>query len=189
MKIGIISDIHCDIIALRMALEQMQPVDQVLCAGDLVLQYRFSNEVVALIRESDIPSIRGNHDEVILSSAGAAMRASGSIHPENLTFVEQLPDVLEFHIDGKHLVMMHTSRLDPTGGGRDLGDGAEAAADVLIVGHTHQPIVTQVGKTLVINPGSLGQPRNPDFPHRRTYAILDTQTWQADIHDFDLPLA
>ena len=188
MKIGIISDIHCDVTALRMALEQMQPVDHILCAGDLVLQYRFSNAVVDLIRQHHIPTIKGNHEDAILSSAGAALRASGCIRPDNLAFVEQLPDVLELEIEGKEVIVMHTSRMDPTGGGRDLGDGSESRADVLIVGHTHQPIVTQVGKTLLINPGTLGQPRDPDHPHRRTYARLDTADWHATIHAFDLPL-
>jgi diadenosine tetraphosphatase ApaH/serine/threonine PP2A family protein phosphatase len=32
-------------------------------------------------------------------------------------------------------------------------------ADVLIVGHTHTPFVRTVGKTTIVNPGSLGQPK------------------------------
>ncbi len=54
----------------------------------------------------------------------------------------------------------------------------------LVVGHTHQPSISIENGTLVINPGSLGQPRNPAFPHRRTYAILDTDGWSAEIGEF-----
>ena len=32
-------------------------------------------------------------------------------------------------------------------------------ADVLVVGHTHTPFVRTVGKTTIVNPGSLGQPK------------------------------
>ena len=32
-------------------------------------------------------------------------------------------------------------------------------ADVLIVGHTHTPFIRTVGKTTIVNPGSLGQPK------------------------------
>lgn len=198
MRIGIISDIHCDVRALERALKEMQDVDRVLCAGDMVLQYRFSNEVVDIIRHYGIPTVQGNHEAAVLSSAGAAMRANGAIRPDNLTFTENLPSLMEMMIENKQFIMMHTSPLDPTGGGRDLRDGMatgdgliaqvpESRADVLIVGHTHKPIVAQVGRTLVINPGSLGQSRDPANPHLRTYAIMDTSTWSASISSFNLP--
>ncbi len=193
MRLGIISDIHCDARALQRALEEMQPVDHVLCAGDLVLQYRFSNEVVDIVRKWPITTVWGNHDAAVLSSAGAALRASGSVGPENLSFIESLPASLEMEIDGKRIVVTHTSRLDPANTGPDYsidhhGGRPEANADALIVGHTHWPVITTVGKTLLINPGSLGQPRNPDSPSLRTYAVLDTERWQAAIHSFDQPL-
>ncbi len=201
LRIAIISDVHCDVPALQRALKEVQSADLVLCAGDLVLQYRFSDEVVDIMRQWRIACVAGNHEAAILSSAGAPLRASGTIRPDNLDYLENLPSLLEREIDGKRIVMMHTSPLDPTGGGRELRDDLapdravgqpdghtnhlpESNADVLIVGHTHLPVVSKVGKTLLINPGSLGQPRNPDHPHLRTYAILDTITWQASIESF-----
>ena len=44
-------------------------------------------------------------------------------------------------------------------------------ADVICVGHTHQPYVLEVGDKLVINPGSVGQPRDGD--PRASYAIVE----------------
>jgi diadenosine tetraphosphatase ApaH/serine/threonine PP2A family protein phosphatase len=44
-------------------------------------------------------------------------------------------------------------------------------ADVVCVGHTHQPYVLEVGGKLVINPGSAGQPRDGD--PRASYAIVE----------------
>ncbi|MEK6739155.1 MAG: metallophosphoesterase, partial [Planctomycetota bacterium] len=66
MRIGIVSDIHCNHEALRVALERMGGVDELLCAGDSVYQFRFSNEVMALLRERGARYILGNHEEVLL---------------------------------------------------------------------------------------------------------------------------
>src|SRR5207247_9426411 len=46
-------------------------------------------------------------------------------------------------------------------------------ADVICVGHTHHPYVLEVGNKLVINPGSVGQPRDGD--PRAAYAIIENQ--------------
>lgn len=192
MKIGIISDIHGDVRALRRALDEMQPVDQVLCAGDLVLQYRFSNEVFDIVRERGIRSVRGNHEEAILSSAGEPLRTSGTISPVNLEMLEALPPLLEMEVGGKLLVMVHSSPLDPMNDGRIRlsGDGnhlPESKADVLVVGNTHWPMIARTGRALIINPGSLGEPRDPANPYKRTYAILDTLTWKVEIRGFVQP--
>jgi predicted phosphodiesterase len=44
-------------------------------------------------------------------------------------------------------------------------------ADVICVGHTHHPYVLEVGDKLVINPGSVGQPRDGD--PRAAYAVIE----------------
>src|SRR5919206_520276 len=49
-------------------------------------------------------------------------------------------------------------------------------ADVVCVGHTHQPYVLPVGDKLVINPGSIGQPRDGD--PRAAYAVIDNNEVQ-----------
>ncbi|MSQ22538.1 MAG: metallophosphoesterase [Dehalococcoidia bacterium] len=192
MKIGIISDIHGDVRALRRALDEMQPVDRVLCAGDLVLQYRFSNEVFDIIRERGILTVRGNHEEAILASGGEPLRNSGTISPANLGMLQTLPQFLEMQLDGKRLVMVHTSPLDPANDIRlrQALNGThlpEMDADILVVGNTHRTMIGQVGNALLINPGSLGEPRDPANPYKRTYAVLDTATWEAVIQGFTQP--
>ena len=42
--------------------------------------------------------------------------------------------------------------------------------DVVCVGHTHQPYVLEVGDKLIINPGSVGQPRDGD--PRAAYVVI-----------------
>ena len=226
MKIGIVSDIHCDLQAFETALSELKGVDQIICAGDMNLQYRFSNEISEIIQKYRIPVVRGNHDTAILAPAGAVLRKSGNIKPDNLQHLQKIPLTLSWNIDGKLVMMMHTSPLDPTGGtdggragvflpgegdrlapiendksavsiGTDDNSASgklakipnhllpEAKADILIVGHTHRPLITNIGNQLLVNPGSLGQPRDPKRSTFRTYAIVDTSTWEANIHGFE----
>ena len=63
MKIGIVSDIHAQPKALRHALEDMSSVDKVLCAGDVISDYRFCAETVELLQQAGVQCIQGNHEE------------------------------------------------------------------------------------------------------------------------------
>ncbi|MBM3347922.1 MAG: metallophosphoesterase family protein, partial [Betaproteobacteria bacterium] len=75
MRIGIVSDIHCNAKGLRAALAAMGTVDELICAGDSIHEYRFSNEVVALLRERGAHVILGNHDEGFLGPHGERARS------------------------------------------------------------------------------------------------------------------
>ena len=59
----------------------------------------------------------------------------------------------------------------------------EFGVDVLILGHTHEPMVERVGTTLVVNPGSTTEPRQRD--RRRTMAIVDLHSLTAQIETID----
>lgn len=52
-----------------------------------------------------------------------------------------------------------------------------------MMGHTHLPYVRTVGARLVINPGSVGQPRDQD--PRTSCAILDPVRMRAEILRLD----
>ena len=51
LKVGIVSDLHCNLEGLDLALQAMGDVDELLCLGDSIFEYRFSNEVVARLKE------------------------------------------------------------------------------------------------------------------------------------------
>ena len=53
MRIGIVSDIHGNARGLALALERMGTVDELLCAGDMVEEFRFSNKTVEILRDRD----------------------------------------------------------------------------------------------------------------------------------------
>lgn len=194
MRIGLLSDIHCNAGALERALEQMDTCDAILCAGDLVYQFRFSNEVLELLERRQVLAIPGNHDKMILYTRGHPLLSSPQVDRRRLQFLADLPSNRELTIAGKRLAMFHGAPWDDVAGPiahyifpgdrRLLGMLGRVDADVVVLGHTHVPFCTRVGNMLVVNPGSCGEAR--DESQTGSYAILDTQT--EDVQFFRVPL-
>lgn len=184
MRIGIVSDIHCNAAALDRAVEQMGDVDEILCAGDACYQYRFSNEVAERLRQLGGRYVLGNHEEILLSEAGARAQASPTVDHALLEWTRDQPQLLRTEIDGKRLLMFHATPWAPY---KDylfphdpqLQRLAEEEADFIIYGHTHAPLVTRIGRALIVNPGSAGEMRGAD--QVLTYAVLDTADDHAEI--------
>ncbi len=67
MKIALFSDVHANLPALESFFESIeaQKPDAIYCLGDLVGYNIWSNEVINAIRKKGIPTIAGNHDEMI----------------------------------------------------------------------------------------------------------------------------
>ena len=59
MKIGIVSDIHCNVQGLQLALDAMGDIDELLCLGDAIFEYQFSNGVIACCATAARTSSRG----------------------------------------------------------------------------------------------------------------------------------
>ncbi len=192
MRLGIVSDIHCNIASLDMALERMGAVDEVLCAGDAIFQFRFSNEVIGRLREVGARLVLGNHEEVVLSPQGERVRAQPDVDQDLLKWLSKQPDRIDTVIGGKRITMFHGSHracgeyVYPQNAlMKEFGD---LGADYVIHGHTHCAMTHQVNGTLVINPGSAGQPRDPWNGFRSSYAVLDTQSGEVTLDVYDDPV-
>jgi putative phosphoesterase len=193
MLLGIMSDVHCNAQAMRRALDELSGhVDDVLLAGDAVLQYRFSNEVIESIRDLGITYVVGNHELTLLSQDGERARAASGVRRRNLDFMAESPTQHERQVSGKRLLMVHASPFAPYSeylfpGSPELARCGEVDADILVLGHTHIPMAERVGTTLVVNPGSLGQGGDPAHPGMLSYAVLDTDSEEVTIHRFSNP--
>lgn len=189
MKLGIVSDLHCNIDGLDRALETMGAIDALLCLGDSIHQYRFSNAVIGRLRALDALTILGNHEEIFLGPDGGPARAGAGIDPSLLDWLAARPHRHELRIDGKRILMVHSTPWEPRGGyvmptSSELLRFGETDADIVLYGHTHQQVVRRVGRVLVVNPGSTGQGRDPRNGGQLSCAVLDTATEEVVVHDF-----
>jgi len=193
MRLGVISDIHGHLPALRVALDCLgSDVDEILCAGDAFSDHRFSNEVVEVLRASRARYVLGNHELALLGPAGCRAREAPHVKTANLEYVRSQETVLKTSVRGATVLMVHGSPWEPNN--EYLSPDSERFArtedldtDILILGHTHVPYVARHHGTLVVNPGSVGRPERPGIPDLASCAIVDTDAGFADIIDFPLP--
>jgi putative phosphoesterase len=192
VKIGLISDIHCNVEGLRAALDVLADCDEVVCAGDVMFQYRFSNELAALLESAGIRAVVGNHDKSILQLPNHPLRASPSVEPGRLAYLANLPEQLTFELAGMRILVAHGAPWDPPGAieatyvyphdTQRLGRMRHVEADVIVLGHTHVPMAERVANRLVINPGSCGVPTGAR--RELTCMSLDLATLEAELHAF-----
>ena len=65
MKYAIIADIHGNLEAFQVVLEDIraQHADHIVCLGDVVGYNANPKECLQIVREMNIPCVKGNHDE------------------------------------------------------------------------------------------------------------------------------
>jgi len=192
VKIGIVADVHCNIEGLRRAIELMGAVDELVCAGDAFYQFRFSNEVVALLKERGARYILGNHERVLLGPWGERARASEGVDAGLVEYEASQPYSIETQVNGRKLLIVHGSPFDPHDeylypNSPNLQKLSRIEADFIILGHTHYHMALPVGRALVINPGSAGEPRDHRNGFKLSCAVLDTQSGEVTFHHYEDP--
>lgn len=191
MKIGIVSDIHGNLPGLLKAVELMGAVDELVCLGDTIFDYRFSNEVVGWLRENQVPTVLGNHEWVFLGPQGERARGAAGVDQELVGWLAGQPHRLELTRADKKLLLVHSTPWQPYGeyvlpGSRALQRFGEADADVVMYGHTHQQTAEWAGDTLIINPGSAGDARDHRNGRQLSCAVLDLAQGEVRIIDYNV---
>ncbi|HMF16786.1 MAG TPA: metallophosphoesterase family protein, partial [Gemmataceae bacterium] len=135
-------------------------------------------------------SVRGNHDHGVAQNVNVTGKngfryLTGVTRPITLEkmssdhrrFLATMPVSRTLTLEDTRYLLVHATPRDP------LDEYALPDADywsrrlqgvdanVICVGHTHHPYVLEVGDKLVINPGSIGQPRDGD--PRASYAVIE----------------
>jgi protein phosphatase len=176
VKIVIVSDIHANLAALQALPER--DFDQLWCVGDVVDYGPRPHEAVQWVKRNAAIAVRGNHDHAAGFSvdpqcslpfkrlAAETLRYTQEVcTKDDLKFLRDLPIHCEISVNSTRFYLVHATVTDPLFGyspeqsERWLEEVTRIDADVLIVGHTHTPFVRTVGKTTIVNPGSLGQPK------------------------------
>ena len=187
MKIAIVSDVHANFEALSCIPE---PYDELWVLGDLVDYGPSPREVIDFVRSRATVVVRGNHDHAVAfgedpgcspdfrEMASATLAYTKSVlAPEDLEYLSKLPETAERVVDGTRFLLCHAAPSDHLykyiSPNSDLweSEAERAAADVLLVGHTHKPFARCIGSSIVANPGSLGQPKHGNS--RACYAIWE----------------
>lgn len=181
MRIACLSDIHANLVALEAVLEDIpSDVDQLLCAGDVVGYNPWPAECLAAVRERDIPTVAGNHDRMVNADRnfrGNGMAAAGIAHArEELSESQQewlsdRPVELRSIDDQVKVVHGHPDNPDRYTYPDQFSPSLLGGEAVLVMGHTHIQHYEVYDEGIVLNPGSVGQPRDDD--PRAAYAILD----------------
>ncbi|MFV0467619.1 MAG: metallophosphoesterase family protein [Dysgonomonas sp.] len=188
MKIAIISDIHANLSALEKVLEDIHSnfkADQIYCLGDLTDGAPWTNEVIDLIREYNIPTIMGNHDERVafdyevyplkkhtleeqLARAETIRQTKETISKTNLKYLSELKPNIKFSYDGISFLLVHGS---PKSNEEYIYESHDIQSiirmfksnntDVIVCGHTHLSFIKEIYTDgipkLFINVGSVGR--------------------------------
>lgn len=193
-RLCILSDVHGDIHALEKALSMAEALGctRFVCAGDVVDFGLFPDEVIARLRERKIPTIRGNHERWVLDPR-ASSPTRDLLSDESLEWIRTLPTEWSETIDGVRIVMTHARPGSDMKGIFPNIDSDTArkfllhvAAQVLVVGHTHESfevVVDGVGK--IVNPGALLRDPGPGEdapPAPGSFGVLELPSRKFEVH-------
>ncbi|WP_324755880.1 metallophosphoesterase family protein [Haloarcula sp. GH36] len=198
MKLGVLSDIHGNRVALRAVLADMPAVDMLVCAGDVVGYNPWHADCVDAMRgvgehvgypDEEVPTVMGNHDRAVAGTTPFAFNgmakagvehATEQLDDDQLDWLSALPDEVHVCDDRVKLVHGHPDDPDHYTYPDEFGPDLLGEEDVLVMGHTHRQYHERYEDGVVMNPGSVGQPRDGD--HRAAYAVLDLETLSVDEH-------
>ena len=145
MKILVVSDTHGRDRLFVNLYKQVKPVDMVIHCGDI----QGSEEEFSRLVDCPFAAVAGNND-----------------------FFSMLPKERQFSYGGKKFFVTHGHYYSVASGyHRVLEEAKSRGCDFAIYGHTHVPEYRFKDGVHVINPGSLGFPRQ--FGRKPTYAIIE----------------
>ena len=219
MRFAVLSDIHSNLEALEAVLAdaRSERCEEFVCLGDIVGYNADPSACVQRIRDLECPVVKGNHDEqaaIAFSTEGFNQMAEEAIgwtrehlSPEEREWLAQLPLTTQV----RDFTIVHAT-LDTPGGRSYVFNDLDASASftyqhthLCFFGHTHWPTAfvrndvvrrIAVGQILLaperkflINPGSIGQPRDRDW--RAAYCIYDLERNVVEQHrvKYDLETA
>ena len=201
MRVGLLSDVHANLLALEAVLASLGKVDALWVTGDTVGYGPDPSETLALLRERNALLVQGNHDRAVATGEGIEFfhdRAgvAARLHSEWLSSAERdelaaLPTVRS--VD--RFTLCHGSLRDPlweyvTNSMTAGATLARSSTPFCCNGHTHVPALFrefptgvrfvepkqeypyELNDRTLINAGSVGQPRDGD--PRAAYAVIDT---------------
>jgi putative phosphoesterase len=197
MRLGILSDVHGNQAGFEACLADMGPVDRLIFTGDLLGYYFDAAAIQRRLVELDAICLAGNHDLYFLAHLGRPIAhpikvpsaedyrarygpslalAADALDPAQIDWLAALPCERTLELDGRRVLLVHGSPWRPADeyvypDHADFDRFDSLGVDLVVMGHTHRPLLRTVGATTLLNSGSCGQPRDGD--PRASYALVD----------------
>ena len=196
--IGLLSDAHGNGLAFDRAVELLraQGAERLYFLGDAVGYVPSVSVLDSLARLGDqVCCIRGNHEAMLLDGQSDAelerVYQLESLRPmltrEHLAMIASWPVSRTEVIDDQKMFLVHGSPTNPTYGyvypDTDLAEFA-LDADWVLMANTHRPFIRKQAKTLFVNIGSCGMPR--DDGRYGSVALLDAKARSVRIIRFNI---
>ena len=183
MEIGVVSDVHANRVALDAVLDAMPAVDLLVNAGDVVGYNPWPVECVEWVRDRGVPTVMGNHDRETARSGAVRFNrmanagveyARERLSDEAREWLATLPDRRTVADGRVRIVHGHPEDPDRYTYPAEFSPAMLDGEEVLVTGHTHVQGHRTFEEGVVMNPGSVGQPRDGD--PRAAYAVVDLST-------------
>ncbi|HYG34283.1 MAG TPA: metallophosphoesterase family protein [Clostridia bacterium] len=217
MKFAIIADIHANLEALQVVLEdtRQQKCTHYACLGDVVGYNANPRECLELIRKLNMPCVKGNHDEYCCSEEALEGFNPAAAEAVNWTRNQITDDDKQWLRDLKYVRMVtnftivHSTLDGPQRWGYVFDKLAAAASltyqntSICFFGHTHVPVAfvrdsmvrggtyskfkVEPGKKYFVNVGAVGQPR--DNNPKAAYVVYDVDEGTIELRRLDYDIA
>ena len=194
MKIGIISDIHSNIDALKAVLNEFDKnnIEKIICCGDIIGIGAFPEETVQLLlkKKDKLIAVRGNHEQYLLNGLPKEIHDNKRAMSQNeiqnhkwthsqlsdvsIKFLSSLPVKIFMEIENKKLYVVHYPLEDDNTYKKhiknpNLRDSrllfSNINADIFLFGHNHTYGINSEKNNIYINPGSIGCPMSNNVAH------------------------
>jgi putative phosphoesterase len=181
-RLGIVADIHGNLVALETALTALEGrgVERFVCLGDVASGPR-PTETLVRLRALGCPVVMGNADAAVLDPPAAPpvdedgrrwreieRWGHDRIGAEGLAFLADFAPTVALEVGGVRALACHgTPRsFNDVLGSKTPDDDLDAAlageaATIVLAGHTHRQMLRRHRGMLLVNPGSVGLPYDP----------------------------
>lgn len=187
MKLALLSDIHGNPYALESVLKEVRSegIQTLLIAGDFVGYYYGVAAALHLLEDFEVIACKGNHETLLddwtngnqetrknlLNKYGHGFeKALSELTPRQIEWLSNLGHPLSSILNERRVILSHGSPWDLNlylyesniqQYHKEFNSFQEY--DLAIIGHSHYQFITKMEKLLIVNPGSVGQPRSGEF--------------------------
>jgi putative phosphoesterase len=194
LRFLVVSDIHSNLNALNQVLRDVRDFEVILCSGDIVGYGPNPIECVEVMMSQRAKCVIGNHDWAVTTgdishlnqyAAEAIIINRRFLSPKAINWLGELPSYMKIEVENLKISVFHGSPENPMWEYISPSEAKQKAyyyfsktgADIIILGHTHIPFIYQYNGKLLLNPGSVGQPR--DGNPKASYLILEIENGKA----------